>query len=74
LRSAHEFFLDRDQIDGARSFNELDHLPENNAMGIQVEIFGPETLHNPIVVLVVDQYCAENGFFGVYVVRKCSFE
>src|SRR4029077_18632613 len=32
LRSTHELFLDRDQIDGARSFNELDHLSENDAV------------------------------------------
>jgi hypothetical protein len=74
LRSAHEFFLDRNQIDGSRSFNELDHLAEDNAVSIQVEVFGPETLQNPIVILVIDQYCAEDGFFGVYIVRKCSFE
>jgi hypothetical protein len=43
-------------------------------VSIQVEVFGPEALKNPIVILVIDQYCAENGFLGVYIVRKCSFE
>jgi hypothetical protein len=43
-------------------------------VSIQVEVFRPETLQNPIVILVIDQYCAENGLLGVYIVRKCSFE
>jgi hypothetical protein len=74
LRSPHEFFLDCDQIDRAGSFYELNHLSENDTVSIQVEVFGPKTLQNPIVILVIDQYCTEDGFLGVYIVRKCSFE
>ena len=70
LRRSDKFFLNRDQVDGARSFDQLNHLPENHAMRIQVEVFGPESLQNPVVIFVVNEYCAENGFFGVYVVRE----
>ena len=74
LRRSDQFFLNRDQVDGARSFDQLDHLPENHAMSIEVEVFGPESLENPVIIFVVDENCAENGFFGVDVVRECSFE
>ena len=53
LRGADEFFLNRDEIDGSRPFDQLDHLPKNHAMRIEIEIFGPKSLDNPVIIFVV---------------------
>src|SRR5438045_1405248 len=74
LRGADKFLLDRDQIDRARALDQIHHLSIDDPMRVQVEIFGPESFENPIVVFIVDEYRAENGFFGVDVMWKSSFE
>jgi hypothetical protein len=43
-------------------------------MPVEVEVFRLETLQYPIIVFVVDKNGAENGFFGVDVMWKSSFE
>jgi len=39
-------------------------------MGVEVEVFGPEEFYETIIVLVVDENCAEQRFFGVDVMRE----
>jgi hypothetical protein len=41
---------------------------------IEVKIFGTKTLDDSVVMLVVDEYGAENGFLGINIVWKSSFE
>ena len=74
LRCADKLFLDGDQVDRLRFLDKVDHPPVNDAMRIQVEVFGLQILQNPIVIFVVDEYGAENGLLGVDVMRERSFE
>ena len=54
LRRADQLLLDRYQIDRFRFFDQLDHFAVNNAVAVQVKVFGLEVLNYPIVVFVVD--------------------
>jgi hypothetical protein len=42
-------------------------------VAVQVEVFRPEILEDPIIVFVIDENRAEDGLFGVDIMRKCSF-
>src|SRR5262249_32981452 len=74
LRTTYEFFLNSDQVDRSRSFDQLHHLPKNDSVAVEIEIFGPQTFENTVVVLVIDKNRAENRFLSVDVVWKSSFE
>ena len=52
LRRTNQLFLNCDQIDRARS---MSSLAEDDAMRIQIEVFGPQTFQNPVIVFVVDE-------------------
>ena len=62
------------QIDGLLAFAECDHLVENPAVLLQKEIFRLQALHGGVERMVVEQNGAQNGAFGVQILRERPFE
>jgi hypothetical protein len=67
-------FGERDQIDGLLGFAESDHLIENAAMLFEEEIFGLKILDGGVESVIVEQNGAEDGAFGVEILRERAFD
>ncbi len=69
---ARQLFLERDEIDRVAALAERDHLVEDAPVRIAEEVARVDQLRRVIERFVVDQNCAEHGFFGVEIVRKST--
>jgi hypothetical protein len=43
-------------------------------MRVEVKVLRTQHFNDPVVILVVDENRAENGLFGIDIVRKRSFK
>ena len=66
---AVKLFDERDDVDGARMFGQLQHARVNAAMGVEREIFGAQMLGGVVESAIVEQDGAEDGALGFDVCR-----
>ena len=74
LSRAGELFLERDEVDRVSPLAQLDHLLEDPAVRVAVEIARGQDLGGLVEGVVVDQDGAEHGSLRLEVVRQRSID
>src|SRR5262245_38418530 len=70
---AAQFLFERDEVDGIAAFDELDHLVEDPAMRVAVEVARVDDLGGEVERVVVEQDRAENRTLRFQVMRERAF-
>src|SRR4051812_8416272 len=73
-RGTIKFVLNRDEIDDFRLFDQLDHLPKDHPVRIEIKIFRTKIFDDAVVMVIVYKNGSENGFLSVDIMRKSAFE
>src|SRR5258708_2569470 len=68
-----EFFNERYDVNWAGRFGDVHHAEINPAVRVDGEVFGFQVLGRIVVGMVVEQNCAKNGAFGLYVRGKNAY-
>ena len=74
LSGTGELFLERDEVDGVAALAQLDHLLEDPAVGVAIEIARGQDLGGLVERVVVDQDGPEDGSLRLEVVRQRSID
>src|SRR5688572_20786674 len=74
LTRAGELFLERDEVDGVAALAQLNHLLEDPAVRVAIEIARVENLGGLVERVVVNQNGAEDGSLRLEVVRQRAID